>query len=81
MTNVASYIDTAPPLLVALTAFALLTGAFRLADPEGRSGRRGVGGPALIAAGLMFLYVGIAVGGGVPHLEQTVRDFVTGLFI
>ena len=81
MPDIFSQIDSAPPLLVALTALGLLTGAFRLVDPDAHGSSRGVGGPAMIAAGLLFLYAGIAAGGGSAHLEQAAKNFVTGFFV
>ena len=70
MPDIFSQIDSAPPLLVALTALGLLTGAFRLVDPDAHGSSRGVGGPAMIAAG-----------GGSAHLEQAAKNFVTGFFV
>ena len=78
MSNALHTLDQLPALLVCLVAFAMMTGALRLADGDMRNSRRGPGGLAHVAAGLLFLYVAISAGGGTPVLEQGLRDLVTG---
>ena len=79
MTQTLAHLPTLPPILVGLCALALMTGAFKLLDRDGqRSIRvaRGPGGPARIAAALLFLYTGAALAGNADRLERQVWHLI-----